>query len=95
LSSAAAFIVAGTGSDVLVLLVFFAVAVVALFRVFARAFAGAFRVFVAMDSSFPTRRARLSTELRELFFGQVTGRGHARALTSPAELQSWVSLSCY
>jgi hypothetical protein len=33
------------------------------FRVFARAFAGVFRVFVAMDSSFPTRRARLSTDL--------------------------------
>jgi hypothetical protein len=82
--------VAGTGSDVLVLLDFFAVAGVALFRVFARAFAGAFRVFVAMDSSFPMRRARLSTDLREVFFRQVMGRGHARDQTSPAEVQNAV-----
>jgi hypothetical protein len=67
--------VAGTGSDVLLLLALFAVVVVALFRVFARAFAGAFRVFVAMDSSFPTRRARPSIELRELFFRAGYGPG--------------------
>jgi hypothetical protein len=70
----------GTGSDAFVMLGFFAVAVRALFRDFARAFAGVFGVFVAMDSSFLTRRARLSNDLRELLF---SGRLRAGGMPVP------------